>query len=189
MPTRRLFIARLLHVQATPRSIGSAVDLQAHRPERIAIGWQPPGVGDEQLRARDVLDDRAVKHAAEPPEHLVRVARGLPLDGIYPKHPRSGHRSRHVPPARERRRIEKRFQHCRRRRIDGHFMVEARPGTQGSAAHRRRAYCRKAKGDERMARGEGWIGSILKPCNRMSTGTSITSMSVTPRSCIVSWRR
>ena len=98
---------------------------ERHRPDRVAVGRQPEGVGDKEAVLGLELHDRASEHAAQAPEEIVAEIGWRPLDHVRPEHARLGHRPRRMPPGAERVRVKEGPEHKVGGRRDDDADVEA----------------------------------------------------------------
>src|SRR5688500_15350747 len=106
VPPRRRLVAALRDREQAAFGIGGAADVQAHRPDRIAVRRQPPALRGRELPAAAYVDDRAVEHAAKRPKPIVDPFAWPPLDRVRAKRDRRRDGSRGLPPDGEQRGIE-----------------------------------------------------------------------------------
>src|SRR5687768_9590121 len=73
LPARAVAFAALTHRQHCLAAVAvrARAHLERHRADRVAVGRLPEGFREEERRIGTVIDDGAVKRAAEAAEHLV----------------------------------------------------------------------------------------------------------------------
>ena len=133
--------------EQAPFGVWRTADVQAHRPNRIAVRGQPPALGDREFPAASHVDERAVEHATQRSEPFVDPFTGAPFNGERAKRDRRRDRPHRLPPDGERGRIEECIEDRFGRRGNHERVLERPDGAHGPddtfvsmAMNKKRAY-------------------------------------------------
>src|SRR5262249_10763518 len=103
-----------------------AVDLECHRPDRIAVRRKPEAISNKEAPTRFDVHHGSSEDAAESSQDFISKVSRLPFDRVRPQRARCRDRADSLPPRAQRGRIEKCVEHARRRRADDDREVKRR---------------------------------------------------------------